>query len=107
MGIFDSFGDVFSGIKDGFGSVFNTVKDIGGGILNTGLGFVNKAMSRLDRIGDVGDKALGAAGQLVGGAGNAAEGIGNFLGGNSNILLYIGVGLVAVMVLPKILDRVL
>lgn len=108
MGFFDS-------ISDGFTSVFSGVKDFGSGVFDKVLkpigekawSFGQKALDRVDRIGAVGDKAIGAAGNVVEGAGNVAQGLGNLLSGNSNILVYLGIGLVAVMVVPKIIDKVL
>jgi hypothetical protein len=45
------------------------------------------------------------------GAGSIAEGISNILSGNSNILLYLGLGVVAVgtafIVIPKLVDKVI
>ena len=45
------------------------------------------------------------------GAGSIAEGISNILSGNSNILWYLGIGIVAVgtafVVIPKLVDKVI
>jgi phage-related protein len=115
MGIFDSFGDLFSGVKDTFGSVFNGIKDAGSGLYNSVLkpigekawGFGQGILNRVDKIQGVGDKLIDASGQVAGGLGNTAEGLGNFLGGKSNILLYLALGGAALIILPKIVDKVL
>jgi len=53
------------------------------------------------------DKATGTAGKLLDAGGNVATGLGDLLSGNSNILLYIGLGIVGVVVLPVLLDKFL
>ncbi len=53
------------------------------------------------------DHAADTADRVVDGAGKAAQGLGDLLSGNSSILMYLGIGLVAVVVLPKLIDRVL
>ena len=55
---------------------------------------------KLKKVDKVADKSLD-------GAGSIAEGISDILSGNSNVLIYLGIGVVAVVALPKILDKVL
>ena len=52
--------------------------------------------SKFDKVDNVANKALGAGGNVL-----------DLLGGNSNTLVYIGIGIVAVAVLPTILNKVL
>lgn len=59
-----------------------------------------KADRTADRVADTADR-------VVDNAGKAADGLGNLLSGNSSILMYLGIGIVAVVVLPKLIDRVL
>ena len=58
------------------------------------------AYHKLDKVDKASDKVMDAST-------NAASGLADLLGGNSNILVYAGVALVAVIVLPKVLDKVL
>ena len=58
------------------------------------------AYDKLDKGNKTADKVLDAGG-------NAADGLANLFSGNSNILVYAGVALLAVIVLPKVLDKVL
>ena len=60
-----------------------------------------------ERVVNIADKSLDAAGNLASGAAGAANGLASLLSGNSNILLYAGLGIVAVVVLPVILQKVL
>ena len=53
------------------------------------------------------DKADKLVDKVADSAGNAAGGLADLLGGNSNILLYIGIAVVAVVVLPTVLNKVL
>ena len=53
------------------------------------------------------DKADRASDKIIDAGTNAAGGLADLLGGNSNILVYAGVALLAVIVLPKVLDKVL
>lgn len=115
-GFFDFVGDAFNGIKDGFSGAFNGIKGVGEGVFNSvikpvyssvlkpvvdrGVGFFNGALNRVDKISGAADKVIDATG-------NAVDGIGSFLGGNSNILLYIVAGGAALIVLPKLVDRLL
>ena len=99
------------------------INDIGNGFKKVGEGLYNgalkpmynsvikpvatlawdRAKSTLGRFDKINDAVVNVAQ----GAGTAAVGIGDFLGGKSNFLMYAGVALVGVLVLPKILDRVL
>ena len=84
--------------------VYNSVlKPIG----EKAWGYGQSMLNRFDNINHVADVAVGAAGNIVQGAGNAAQGIGSFLGGQSNILLYIGIGAAALLILPELVDKVL
>jgi hypothetical protein len=56
------------------------------------------AYSKFEKVDQASDKVLNAGGNLV-------DGLGNLLQGNT--LFYIGIGVVAVIVLPKLLDKVL
>ena len=101
------FGDIFGSIKDVGGSLFGTVKDLGGsvfggikditapifgavgGLLNRAGGLVNKNLDRLDSVADSATNAIG--------------GLGSFL---SSPLMWVGLGLAAVIILPKVLDKI-
>ena len=58
------------------------------------------AYSKFEKSDKAADKVLDAGT-------NAAASLADILGGNSNILVYAGIALVAVIVLPKVLDKVL
>jgi hypothetical protein len=58
------------------------------------------AYGKFDKVDHASDKIMDAGT-------NAAGGLADLLSGNSNILVYAGVALVAVIVLPKVLDKVL
>jgi hypothetical protein len=108
--------DIFSPIKDVFSAPVNAIKDIGGGVWNSvlspvyngvvkpigsrAIGIVNGNLNRMDHLADAGTRVVDAAG-------NVAEGLGSFLSGNSNILLYIAVAGIAIVVVPKIIDKVM
>ena len=74
-------------------------------------GFQKPFVWTWDHVGSkvlkIGEKSLDAAGNLASGAAGAAEGLASLLSGNSNILLYAGLGIVAVVVLPIVLQKVL
>jgi hypothetical protein len=104
------------GFLDFFKDVGNGLKSVGEGIYNGALkpafnsvikpvatAVWDRAKSTLGRFDKVNDAAVNVAQ----GAGTAAVGIGDFLGGKSNFLMYAGVALVGVLILPKVLDRVL
>ena len=106
--IFDFVTKGFGSVKDAFSGAFNSVKDAGGSLYNSvlkpigqrGLSMIDKNLGRLDNLGNTADK-------LVGGVGNVAEGLGSLLSGQSNVLVYLGIGALALMVVPKIIDKVL
>lgn len=54
------------------------------------------AYGKLDKADKLVDKAADGAGNLV-----------DLLGGNANILLYVGIGVLAVVVLPVVLEKIL
>ena len=62
------------------------------------------AGEKLKKIDKVADKSLD-------GAGSIAEGISDLLSGNSNMLMYLGLGIVAIgtayVVIPKLVDKVI
>jgi len=106
--IFDFVTKGFGSVKDAFSGAFSSVKDAATSTWNSalkpigqaGYNMVQKNLSRLDNLGNTADK-------LVGGVGNAADGLGNLLAGNSNILVYLGIGALALVVVPKLIDKVL
>ena len=59
---------------------------------------------KLKKVDKVADKSLD-------GAGSIAEGISDLLSGNSNMLMYLGLGIVAIgtafVVIPKLVDKVI
>lgn len=63
--------------------------------------------NKFQKVDKTADRVADTADRVVDGAGKAAQGLGDLLSGNSNILVYLGIGLVAVVVIPKVLDRVL
>ncbi|MDR3543856.1 MAG: hypothetical protein P4L69_23310 [Desulfosporosinus sp.] len=68
-----------------------------------GEGFITPFKWSYDQVAKRFDQADKLTDKVVGGAGNVLD----ILGGNFNILVYAGIGLVAVILLPKILDRVI
>lgn len=62
----------------------------------TGKWLYNKG-KKVDKLAD---KSLDSAGSVAGG-------LADILSGNSNVLIYLGIGLVTVIALPKIIDKVL
>ena len=54
---------------------------------------------------DQGSRVVGLGDKLLDAAGNAAQGLGNLLSGNS--LIYIMIGVAAIVILPIVLKRVL
>lgn len=57
-------------------------------------------------IYNLGDKAFSASENIIDGVGSAAGALDDILSGKSNFLIYAGCALVAVIVLPKLIDRV-
>lgn len=90
MGFFDDF-------WTGFKSPFEMVYDHG---IKPGLNILDKASGAAGNI-------IGAAGNIAQGAGSAALGLGDLLSGNSNILIYLGFGIVAVAVLSTLINKLL
>jgi hypothetical protein len=82
MGGLGDVGDFFKDVGTGMGMVFKPIYD-------KGVGLFNKGDKLLDKATD--------------GAGNILD----LFAGNSNVLIYIGIGIVAVAVLPVILSKVL
>ena len=62
---------------------------------------------RGERLLGFGDRLLDAAGNVATGLGGVAGGIGDLFSGNSNMLIYLGIGVVVVVALPTILNKVL
>ena len=109
----DFFGDVFGSIKDGVVGAFNTAAGLGsqvvGGVVGLGsqvIGGVSGLGNNLiNQTGNLGNGLVNTAGGLAGKGLDTVGGIGNkltdFL---TSPMLLIGVGIVAVIVLPKLLD---
>ena len=106
--IFDFVTKGIGSVKDAFSGAFSSVKDVATSTWNSalkpigqaGYNMVQKNLSRLDNLGNTADK-------LVGGVGNAADGLGSLLSGQSNILVYLGIEALALVVVPKLIDKVL
>ena len=95
MGFFDSIGGTFKSVfQDGIYD--HLIQPIGQKAYDMG----NKAMDRFDKLSNLGDHTLDAAGGAV----NTLD---NLFNGKSNILLYAGLGLMAVLIVPKLVDKVL
>ena len=99
MGFFDS-------ISSGFKGVFNGAKDFGGSIFNTAKGGVSSIFSGLK---DVAAPITTAAGKILDTAGKFAEkglnrldSVADML---SNPLFLIGGGIIALMILSKVMDK--
>lgn len=60
-----------------------------------------------ERIIDIGDRVGTASGEIITATGDIASSIGNVVSGRSNLLLYVGIAIVAVIVLPKVVDKLL
>ena len=91
-------------LKPGGEGLFNKVIKP---ITEKAIGFGGKAIDRIDKISSIGDTAIAAADKAVSAAGDTLGGIGDLFAGKSNTLVYIGIGIVAVAVLPTILNKVL
>ena len=75
-----------------------------------GDGFIKPwkwAADKFQRADKTVDHAADAADRVVDAGGKAAQGLGDLLSGNSNVLVYLGIGIVALAVVPKLIDRVL
>jgi hypothetical protein len=67
-------------------------------------GYLWDRVKRVDRLNDkLGDVAEGA----VNAASGAVDTLGTILSGKSNVLLYIGLGVLTIVVLPVVLQKVL
>jgi hypothetical protein len=76
---------------------------VGSGIRAAG-GYLWDRVKRVDRLNDkLGDVAEGA----VNAASGAVDTLGTILSGKSNVLLYIGLGVLTIVVLPVVLQKVL
>lgn len=82
MGFWDDFGD---GFQMPFRYVYN----------------------KLEKVDGVVNKGLDAVGNVVGAAGGLAGGLADLLSGNSNFLLYMGIGIVGIVALPILLNKFL
>ena len=80
------------------------IKSVGEFVYDKGLKPVyNRAEGILNRVDKVNDSIVTAAG----GVANGVAGLGDILAGNSSFFLYAGIAIVAILVLPKVLDKVL
>jgi hypothetical protein len=127
MGAFDFITDTFNSVKHGFESAYNGIKhgvgdafggikntlgSVFGGLKNIAVGTWNKVIKPVgSKVYDVGEKIVGKAvsmgekaldrfDKVNDSAAGALQGLGSFL---SSPLAYIGIGLVAIIVLPKLL----
>lgn len=67
----------------------------------------NWAYDKGKKLDHFGDSLINGASSAVGGAADIIGGLGNIFSGNSNILVYCGIAIVAVIVLPKLIDKAL
>lgn len=94
MGFLNDFWDGFKSVPVG---IYDKVlKPVGEKV----WGVASNSLDRVDQLGN-------AAVNVADGIGKGAQGLGDLLSGNSNILLYAGIALVGVLVLPKLIDRVI
>lgn len=132
MGAFDFLADAWSGIKGASESVYdsvirpvydgaikpvyeNVLRPVGEGAYNSVIKPIGekvltiggRTVDRFEKITSIGDTAIAAIDKTVGAAGDTLGGIGDLLSGKSNTLVYIGIGIVAVAILPTILNKVL
>lgn len=99
----DTFSGGFSGVKDIFSGGFNGVKNIFKGGYESVVKPVwnatgGKALDRIDRISNLADRSVDAAGNVVDGVGGLFK---------NNVILYIALAGAGLIILPKLLDRVL
>jgi len=100
MGFFDS---VWGGIKGAATSVYDhALKPVYSSVLKP-IG--EMGINRVKTLMGTGDKMIGAAGNVATGVGNTAVGLGDILSGNSNIMVYLGLGIVGVIVVSKLMDK--
>jgi hypothetical protein len=108
MGFFDK---VWGGIKGAATSVYDhALKPVYNSVLKPVYNGVIKpigemGINRVKSLMGAGDKMIGAAGNVASGAGNVAVGMGDLFTGKSNILLYVGLGIVGVVVVSKLMDK--
>lgn len=62
--------------------------------------FTNKVIDIADRVGT-------SSGQIISATGDIAGGISSIISGRSNLFLYAGIAVIAVIVLPKLVDKLL
>jgi hypothetical protein len=74
-------------------------EDVWGGVKDVYNPIAHGVESQYNRITKVEDAAVNAAQ----GVGNGIQGLGNLLDGNGNTLVYLGIGIVAIIVLNKVL----
>ena len=89
--------DFWDGFKSVPVAIYDKVlKPVGTKVWDT----ASHSLDRIDRIGN-------AATNAAEGVGKGVQGLGDILSGNSNLLVYAGLALVGIMVLPKVIDKVL
>jgi hypothetical protein len=93
MGFWDDFNNGYEDLN----------KRVGDG-LKAGGNYIWDRLKRIDRIND---KLGDAAESTVAAAAGAVDSLGTILSGKSNVLLYIGIGDLAIVVLPVVLQKVL
>jgi len=80
------------------------LSDVWDGFKSVPVGIYNKVIDpSLNNF----NRLSGAAVNIAEGAGKGVQGLGDILSGNSNILLYAGLAIVGILVVPKLLDRIL
>jgi hypothetical protein len=108
MGFFDSIGDAFTGAwswtKGAVSDVYNSVlKPVGQDAYNM---VAKPAMNFEGELFNTGSTVAKAGGRFAEGTASnllkVEQGLGNFI---SSPFFYIGIGLVAVIVIPKLVDR--
>lgn len=60
-----------------------------------------------ERVVDISDRVATSSGQIITATGDLAGGIGSIISGKSHFFVYVGIAVLAVVVLPKIVDKVL
>jgi hypothetical protein len=91
------FDDLWSGFKSVPVAIYDKVIEPVG---SKAWSFASHSLDRLDQFGNAATNAAEGIGKGIGG-------LGDILSGNSNILLYAGLGIVGIIVLPKLIDRIL
>ena len=77
-------------------NVFNPVKWI-----------THKFVDKVTKIGSIADKSLDVIDHSIGAVSATAEDLETILSGRSNILLYAGIGLAAIIIIPIVLNKAL